>query len=416
MRWLALLVVGAAGLRPVVLHSRRCYARRMSAMVEAESVVKKSSDIIVVIGDKRVNVTEYAREHPGGAEVLRRFHGKNATKAFEAARHSKHAHDLVQRLSLSSSSSSSSSSFGALADRGASVAEKLFTPEDKSQTHKVLGLFCLGHYAWRYALALASGDVTAGFGAIGAFGIAALLAHAALSLSSFKFHVPRERMAKRPMIWSEFRVHNTCFALRSFLCCVLAAVAVDGPPALHRLCVVGCSAVALASLYGADVATAHLRQNSTESTTATMPYWHGASDRTQQSFKKFYAYCQFCATLGCLAPANPCWPFVIALPIQLASFLMTLVRKSILTTRGYHYIYTASLVLPFFVGLRDAIAMARPDFFLLLPIAALLLLLRRRGVNKYALWLPVIAGRIAIAVFSVHPNVPDSLLLPPASS
>ena len=73
-----------------------------------------------------------------------------------------------------------------------------------------------------------------------------------------------------------------------------------------------------------------------------MPYWAGASPSTIDRFKWFYAYCQWMATLGCLANGNPLWPLCIALPIQLASLLMTLVRKGLLTARGYHLLYTAS--------------------------------------------------------------------------
>ena len=62
------------------------------------------------------------------------------------------------------------------------------------------------------------------------------------------------------------------------------------------------------------------------------------------------------ATLGCLANGNPLWPLCIALPIQLASLLMTLVRKGLLTARGYHLLYTASLCVPFVVGECSGVA------------------------------------------------------------
>ena len=87
-----------------------------------------------------------------------------------------------------------------------------------------------------------------------------------------------------------------------------------------------------------------------------MPYWAGASPRTIRRFKGFYAYCQWMATLGCLANGNPLWPLCIALPIQLASLLMTLVRKGLLTARGYHLLYTASLCVPFVVGECSGVA------------------------------------------------------------
>ena len=54
--------------------------------------------IVVQIDGVDVDVTEYAREHPGGAAVLRKFHGKDASKAFHAAKHSKAALDRMRAL------------------------------------------------------------------------------------------------------------------------------------------------------------------------------------------------------------------------------------------------------------------------------------------------------------------------------
>ena len=108
-----------------------------------------------------------------------------------------------------------------------------------------------------------------------------------------------------------------------------------------------------------QVATIKLREDASETTTGTMPYWAGASPATIRRFKGFYAYCQWMATLGCLANGNPLWPLCIALPIQLASLLMTLVRKGLLTARGYHLLYTASLCVPFVVGSRSGVEFER---------------------------------------------------------
>ncbi len=110
------------------------------------------------------------------------------------------------------------------------------------------------------------------------------------------------------------------------------------------------------SIAHTQVATIKLREDASETTTETMPYWAGASPSTIRRFKGFYAYCQWMATLGCLANGNPLWPLCIALPIQLASLLMTLVRKGLLTARGYHLLYTASLCVPFVVGECSGVA------------------------------------------------------------
>lgn len=166
----------------------------------------KREDLYIIIGDSKVNVTAYASEHPGGAEILRRFNGKNATRAFEATSHSPQAYELLRELSDGS----------AVNGRGAPTIKKLFTLEDRSNSHKLLGIFCLAHFVWRYWLVLFTNDSTASFANAGAFGMAALAAHTALSLSSFKFDVPKERVKRKPMIWQEYRAHNSIFATRSF--------------------------------------------------------------------------------------------------------------------------------------------------------------------------------------------------------
>ena len=165
-----------------------------------------------------------------------------------------------------------------------------------------------------------------------------------------------------------------------------------------------CTAV-LAANIAADVVSKHLQPSQLESTTATMPYWEGCSVATQKRFKSFYAYSQFMATLACLAVGNPAWPFAVLLAIQLASLLMTLVRKGLLSARGYHYAYTASLIMPYFVGLRSILCGGGLDFAFMVPLGYLLYRARRRGVNKYALWLPVIVARLAIGDQVLHWDV-----------
>ena len=81
----------------------------------------------------------------------------------------------------------------------------------------------------------------------------------------------------------------------------------------------------------------------------TVSGWRRARRRVCGPFYAIDAT-QFPRRLGCLANGNPLWPLCIALPIQLASLLMTLVRKGLLTARGYHLLYTASLCVPFVVG------------------------------------------------------------------
>jgi hypothetical protein len=246
------------------------------------------------------------------------------------------------------------------------------------------------------------GDISAGFGRNGGKGATVtpflcLLPHALLSISSLIFHsVPRERVVGLPMIWQEFRVHSIIFALRSIVATACAWISgyFNHDPTIRKATVVVSSASILFSIYFADEATKKLCPSSPESTTATMPYWQDCSLSTQRRFKSFYAYCQFLATLACLSMTNPAWPFAVLLPIQLAAFLMTMVRKGFLSSKGYHVLYTSSLIMPFIVAIRRMYQTRHPDVMGLFVVGLALYRLRSMGIDKYYLWIPLVFFRV----------------------
>jgi hypothetical protein len=84
------------------------------------------------------------------------------------------------------------------------------------------------------------------------------------------------------------------------------------------------------------------------------------------------------------------------MPIQVASLLLTLVRKGIIGARGLHYAYTFTLLMPYFVAFRSFLYTQRPEFLGLFGLGLALFLLRRRGVNKYHIWVPVMLARIGV--------------------
>mmetsp|Transcript_65323 Transcript_65323/g.142323 ORF Transcript_65323/g.142323 Transcript_65323/m.142323 type:complete len:463 (-) Transcript_65323:171-1559(-) len=355
----------------------------------------------IVIRNSVYDLGGYLRKHPGGKEVLARyFNGGNATESFDSVGHSRNAVKMLEKLKVGRLETAGPTE----SMQGISTVRKFFTVEDRFNLHKSLGIYVLLHYAYRMWQVLVRGNPTAGFDGSW-LSLASVLPHALLSSSSFIFHVPRERVVERPMIWQEFRGHNVCFALRSFVAFVLLWAtehawtggrdAVVG--AWRGAAVCGSAAAILIAMLVADTVTRRLRVDSRESTTATMPYWEGSSARTQARFKLFYAYAQILATFGVLSTLNLSWPFIIMLPIQLASLLMTCVRKGALSTRGYHLIYTGSLVVPFLVGLRS-------NFYLfsLLGLAGTTVFCIRqllpRGTTsaKYKLWSTVAVARVAV--------------------
>jgi len=367
----------------------------------ASSAQEIDEPCIITIGGVGLNLTSWAKAHPGGEAVLKRFHGRDATKAFEAAHHSKAAYAMLKDFRIDETEFSENSK-----DRKPSIPRwraKLFTSEDPIGVHKILGVFCLLHFAFRY-FQMYFGDPSAGLGTRLGQGpswipLACLVPHVLLSMSSLLFkHVPRDRVVGKPMIWQEYRVHNIVFGIRSIIAAALCSIAIHygNTASIRKVAVWGsCTAVLLTNVL-ADLATYYLRSNQFESTTATMPYWEGCSIHIQKRFKTFYAFSQFNATLACLAVMNPAWPVATLFAIQLASLLMTLVRKGFLSTKGSHYFYTASLIVPYFAGIRGMIYSKTFELPALVAVGYILYQARRRGVNKYALWLPVIVARITI--------------------
>merc|ERR1711971_754800 len=99
------------------------------------------------------------------------------------------------------------------------------------------------------------------------------------------------------------------------------------------------------------------------------------------------------ATLGCLSCTNPVYGLGILFPIQIASFLMTLVRKGIATAGAYHFVYTVGLIMPIPVLFRTVGLYESLQF---MGLAAVLYQVRRKGINKYHIWVPLLALRAVV--------------------
>jgi len=362
---------------------------------------------VLTIEGRLLDVTQWAKAHPGGSQILQQYHGKDATAEFEKVGHSKKARAMLGRFMSQSTTATTparttnSSPKRQLQARnkehdkgGTGGIRKLFSHEDRFNIHKALGIFCLANFAYRLTL-MVFGDPTAGFTKWP--GLLSLIPHGLLSCSSLIFgSVPRERIVGQPMMWQEFRAHSIVFGMRSILCCVAAAISMrmDHVEPYRTWSVIFTGVVILGALAAASWATVRLEPSSTESTTATMPYWKGCTPRTQRMFKHFYALSQFAATIACLMVSNPAWPLAVLFPIQGAAFLLTLVRKGLLTPYGYHVLYTLQLLSVFVVGIRHLIWMWTPDILILFGLGIVTYQLRRMGVDKFAIWVPIVLIRV----------------------
>lgn len=346
---------------------------------------KITNNLIIYIDNIEYNLSSWQFQHPGGYKILQKFNNSDATQAFYKFKHSEYAMRLLDNFRNNSSKINNFT----IDNNSINWRNKLFTKEDKYNIHKFLGIYCLLHFFYRYTLCLTD-DIYGGINK-SYISIISILIHGLLSLSSLKFYVPKERINTKPMIWQEFRAHNIIFAWRSILCCLYLWIGLKFN--IPKLSIFLCTNQVFNSLYSSDMITKQLRINNQESTTSTMPYWDNCNLKTQQKFKYFYSYCQYLATLSCISGSNIIWPFITLLPIQLASFLMTLVRKGLLTTKKYHYIYTFSLCLPFIVGIYHSYKMKTVEVLIIFILGHILLFLRKLNLNKYLIWMPILLVR-----------------------
>jgi hypothetical protein len=336
--------------------------------------------ILITINNVRYDVTDFAQEHPGGKVLLYGLNGKDATAQFARFNHGPTAYEIMQELRVDNARSDNIFEITPPASWRIAL-RKLFTHEDRFYLHKALGLFCLASYLYRYYLGYTDQPMFDN----NMFALFTIFWHLQLNLTSFIFDIPMERINSRPMIWQEFRAHNLIFVGRScvamFLNWIFARYGFNRTTLLGLKC-----ALVIGTLIAADVVSGLLQPSVKETTTRTMPYWKDCSVTRMYIHKIYYAVSQFEATFACFSSELKT-PFVIMMPIQISSLLMTLVRKNIISAKTWHELYFISLFLPDLMYIRNQIFLTK-----VVPLSVLCTVLRYKGISKYALWMAIIAG------------------------
>jgi len=203
---------------------------------------------------------------------------------------------------------------------------KLSTKEDPIHFHKILGGLCLAHYAYRYYLLFTKGTMDlhtdVAYYMVGVHGL--------LSFSSMIFHIPTKRINGGPMIYPEYRLHSIAFALRSVVCYYLT---------YHQFSKWWNVAVCFGTMCTADFVTVYLPSGTT--TMRQMPFSSTVETRDRETIIKMQSLHQIAATLYMVGNEDACFSPMFA--TQFAAFLMTLVRKSIISANGWHMLYNFSL-------------------------------------------------------------------------
>ena len=211
---------------------------------------------------------------------------------------------------------------------------KLATKEDPHHIHKTLGALSFTNFVYRYFSLLSYG--TMNLESNYPVSMAFLGIHALLSLTSLQFHISRVRNPSLPMIYPEFRMHSILFAMRSIICCYMAMHHV---PMMYKI------AVCFATMILADLAT-YLYKTKASTTMRGMPFDRSITAKQQHDITRGQSAMQIGATLFMLGNADTAFTPLFA--IQIAAFLMTLVRKNIIDANMWHLIYNLSLYINVF--------------------------------------------------------------------
>lgn len=217
----------------------------------------------------------------------------------------------------------------------------LFTEHDILHIHKILGFGCLTHYAYRMTCRILYNNMLFHEQPLIAYLTPAV--HLTLSLSSFMFQVPKYRFNSKVIIWKELQLHNIIFTSRSVFVMYHIMLG-DNHPYYHHIRL----AIVMTHHLMADIVSKYY-QVEDKTTTRDIPY-DTNNTIIPYLYKKYYAISQLAATASLLFSKNMDNAFIIMFPIQLSTFLMTLVRKKIITNNQWHIFYALSLAAPYLVN------------------------------------------------------------------
>lgn len=247
---------------------------------------------------------------------------------------------------------------------------KLNTHEDQLYLHKILGFSVLINYLYRFGLVFYKQDMDLNT----PFGLLTVYMSGILSISSFMFDISKYRHSKMPIIYPEFRMHNTIFVFRSIVCCTLFYFK------FHKIYNMF---VCIATMVVADMVTISYKDFKT-TTMRKMPYGEDVLENDKKLITKMNSYMQLVATYYMLENINTA--FFPMFAIQISSFLMTLVKKGIISSNGWHYYYTLALWSNLFI-----MKTTTPKFFILVNTFCDFMKEWRivKGYDKYIGWVIV---------------------------
>lgn len=269
---------------------------------------------------------------------------------------------------------------------------KLFSKEDFFNFHKIIGFLSLFHYIYRFYLFIKYESMLFDDSV---WTLLAILLHTILSVSSLIFKIPERRIQSGPMIYPEFRLHSIIFALRSLVTMTVMFIArkYNWPELLMTR-----GLIVLGTMYLADKVTAMFKDQGT--TMRAMPFPDYVTQTQRDYLNYYYSVSQIFATGQILFAVNMESVFLVLFPIQIAAFLMTCVRKSIISAAAWHYYYALSLGMNYIVcPLVASYHSVCGTLFFPVTFSIMFLRFNVRWLDKYTLWSAGMLSHCAAILF-----------------
>lgn len=270
--------------------------------------------------------------------------------------------------------------------------KKLITHEDGMyyHIHKLLGIGCLTHFVYRIYVGLQNNATTMEF-LPNYTTFLCICMHTALHISSFEFILPQQRNFKYNVIFPEMRLHTMLFAYRAVLTMLIKIYI----PYIEWLT----GFIVFATMVCADGVSIYFRNNKYNNGTMMRnnAYSDGVLKKYAKEINTFYAVSQILATANILYGTTES-AFLTLLPIQIAPFLMTLVKKGFLHQTGWHIWYTLALLTNYYWGYKYGLTLTNTGNKYKYWLSVLYVVIGRvfYGINKYKLW----SAPIVISIFT----------------
>jgi hypothetical protein len=142
------------------------------------------------------------------------------------------------------------------------------------------------------------------------------------------------------------------------------------------------------TMFAADFTTRYYAKTAISRTMRDNPYPEWMSPLCIKFLTRFYSISQILGTMNILMSNDMAKSFLIIIPIQIAPFLMTLVKKGIMNQTGWHIYYTIAIMVNYIYGYYTDLSL--PLWLYTTLISGFIGGRFIYNINKYILWSMVV--------------------------